>query len=203
MNADTEINGVTTVYLMRHGRTAHNVSDRLRGRNDLELDETGRTQAEALGTLFAEVSLSRVLSSPLQRAVHTAEPVARAVGLQVEPVEGLNDRDYGEWTGVERSEVIDRYGSVEAAPGVETWEALGERVTRAFDELLAESVGGAIAIVGHDASNRALLANLAPALAITPEDIPQSNGCWNCLQRDVGGWTVTVLDAIPGDGRYP
>ena len=203
MNANAEINGVATVYLMRHGRTAHNVSDRLRGRNDLDLDDTGRAQAEALGALFAEVNLSRVLASPLKRAVHTAEAVACAVGLRVEPVEGLNDRDYGEWTGVERSEVIDRYGSIEAAPGVESWEALSARVTQAFDDLVAESVGAAIAIVGHDASNRALLASLAPDLASNPEDIPQSNGCWNCLQRDTGGWSVTVLDATPGDGRYP
>lgn len=203
MNADASINEVTTVYLMRHGRTAHNVSDRLRGRHDLELDDTGRAQAETLGTLFAEVSLSRVLASPLQRAVHTAEPVARAAGLHVETVEGLNDRDYGEWTGVERSEVIDRYGSIDAAPGVESWEELSARVTQAFDEVVAESDGAAIVIVGHDASNRALLAALAPGLATSPEDIPQSNGCWNCLQRDTGGWMVTVLDATPGDGRYP
>lgn len=194
-------NGSATVYLMRHGRTAHNVSDRLRGRNDLELDEIGHTQAAALGELFAGVALSRVLASPLQRAVHTAEPMARSAGLSVEPIEGLNDRDYGEWTGVERSNVIERFGSIDAAPGVETWDTLSARVSRAFDELLAESDGSAIAIVGHDASNRALLATLVPDLAESPDDIPQSNGCWNCLKRDASGWTVTVLDAKPGDGN--
>lgn len=203
MKEETENNQVTTVYLMRHGRTAHNVSDRLRGRNDLELDDVGRSQGEALGELFAEVALSRVLASPLQRAVHTAEPVARAAGLNVESIEGLNDRDYGEWTGVERAEVIERFGSIEAAPGVETWDALSARVAQAFDDVVAESSGGAIAIVGHDASNRALLAMLAPGLAASPEDISQSNGCWNCLQWDAGDWTVSVLDASPGDGRYP
>lgn len=203
MNGEEQSNRVATVYLMRHGRTAHNVSDRLRGRNDLKLDEIGHAQAAALGELFSGIAISRVLASPLQRAVHTAEPMARSAGLSVEPIEGLNDRDYGEWTGVERSKVVERFGSIEAAPGVETWDALSARVSRAFDDLVAESGGTAIAIVGHDASNRALLATLAPDLAASPEDILQSNGCWNCMKRDAGGWIVTVLDARPGDGRYP
>lgn len=203
MTKTTSGRDVATVYLIRHGRTAHNVSDRLRGRNDLELDDAGRAQAAALGELFSGVSLSRVLASPLKRAVHTAEPVAVAVGCDVEPIEGLNDRDYGEWTGVERAEVIERYGAIDAAPGVESWDELTERLLRAFDDLLAESEPGAIAIVGHDASNRALLAALTPGIADSPDDIPQANGCWNCLVREAGGWALTVLDARPGDGRHP
>src|SRR5699024_9396873 len=152
---------------------------------------------------FAETPLSRVLASPLQRAVRTAEPVARVHGLHVEPAAGLNDRDYGQWTGAERCEVIDRYGSIDAAPGVESWDALSTRVAEAFDDLVAESDGPAIVIVGHDASNRALLKTLAPDLAADADDIPQANGCWNCLTRDVADWVVTVLNASPGDGRYP
>ena len=110
---------VTTVYLMRHGQTAYNVDDRLRGRADLELTDTGHAQADALGRLFAGIALSRVVSSPLRRALDTARPLATVAGLNVEPDDQFNDRDYGKWTGVSRSEVIQRFGSIDAAPGVE------------------------------------------------------------------------------------
>lgn len=84
---------------MRHGQTAFNVDDRLRGRADLALNDTGYAQAQNLANLFADVKLSRVMTSPLQRAAHTAQPTAAATGLAVETSDGLNDRDYGPWTG--------------------------------------------------------------------------------------------------------
>ena len=63
--------------------------------------------------------LTEVHSSPLHRAVTTAEIIARESGVtnQVDPA--FNDRDYGPWTGKIKSEVIAEFGSVDAAPGVE------------------------------------------------------------------------------------
>lgn len=194
---------VRTVYLIRHGRTAHNVSDRLRGRSDLALDATGRAQAQALGDLFAGVALSRVLTSPLRRAMQTAEPVARAAGVRVEPIAGFNDRDYGEWTGAERSMVIQRFGSVDSAPGVEAWDVLSARVRQSFETVVAESARPAIAIVGHDASNKALLAAIAPESTERLDEIAQDNGCWNRLDRRGRGWRLSVFNAEPGDGQRP
>lgn len=190
---------VTTVYLMRHGQTAYNVEDRFRGRADLALNDTGRAQAHALGELMAGLPITRVLASPLQRAIHTAEPVAAAAQVAVEPIAGLNDRDYGEWTGVERSEVVSRFGSINAAPGVESVQTLEDRVLAAFNALLQDSAGPAIAIVGHDATNRALLMRLIPEL----KEAPQANGCWNQIDWDGTRWQLRVLNAVPGDGRRP
>lgn len=201
MAASDAAQRVLTVFLLRHGQTAYNVAGRLRGRADPQLDEQGRAQADALGRLFAGVALSRVLASPLQRAVETAEPLARAVGLSVEVMDALNDRDYGPWTGSDRGEVQQRFGSIDAAPGVEPWHALCERVHQAFDGLLETSAGPAIALVGHDATNRALLEVLGAAANRSPGDIAQDNGCWNCLQWRSGRWELTVLNALPGDGQ--
>lgn len=203
MNNHDSRQPVVTVYLLRHGQTAYNVADRLRGRADPQLNEQGRAQADALGQLFTGVTLSRVLASPLQRAIQTAEPLARASGLQVEAIQAFNDRDYGPWTGSDRSEVQRRFGSIDAAPGVEPWGTLSRRVGQAFDQLLTTSAGPAIAMVGHDATNRALLAALDVIPGVAPGDITQDNGCWNCLQWRNGRWQLTVLNAVPGDGRLP
>ena len=195
---------VTTVFLLRHGQTAYNVAGRLRGRAaGPELTAQGHAQADALGRLFAGVALSRVLASPLQRAVKTAEPLAHAAGLPVETVDALNDRDYGPWTGHDRGEVEQRFGSVDAAPGVESWNALRHRMRQAFDLLLATSAGPAIALVGHDATHRALLADLIASLDPNRDDIPQDNGCWNRLEWHEGHWRLAVLNAKPGDGQRP
>lgn len=194
---------VITVFLLRHGQTAYNVAGRLRGRADPELNAQGRAQADALGQLFAGVALSRVLASPLQRTIQTAEPLARASGLQVEAMQSLNDRDYGPWTGSDRGEVERRFGSIDAAPGVEPWHVLCERMRQAFTWLLATSAGPAIALVGHDATNRALLAALDAAPSLRSDDIAQDNGCWNCLQWRDGRWQLTALNALPGDGQRP
>lgn len=83
------------------------------------LDNTGMKQAEALGTLFANVAWARVIASPLQRARQTAAPIARAVGVELEAMDGFNDRDYGQWAGEVRRDIEARFGSIDQAPGVE------------------------------------------------------------------------------------
>lgn len=65
--------------------------------------------------------------------------------------------------------------------------------------LLASSTGPAIALVGHDATNRALRMDLIPEL----KDAPQANGCWNKLTWDGARWQLAVLNATPGDGQHP
>ncbi|HET8700750.1 MAG TPA: histidine phosphatase family protein, partial [Nitrococcus sp.] len=192
------------VYLIRHGQTPLNAQGLIRGRLDEPLDQTGQHQAEALGRLFQGVTIARVLASPLQRARCTAAPIAASAGMEVEIDPGLNDRDYGEWAGHPRAEVEQRFGSVNAAPGVEPWEALTSRVVAAFEAIVAGmDRQRPVVIVGHDAVNRALLSALIPDLATAPDTIPQRTGCWSRLERTPQDWRIGVLDAIPGDGHEP
>lgn len=201
MPSDTT--GEITVYLLRHGQTELNAAGRMRGRINVALDETGRTQAEALGLLFKGVPLQRIIASPLQRARQTAAPVAQAVGVPVETEDSFNDRDYGAWTGEVREKVKARFGSVDQAPGVESWSALTDRIQRIFDDVVSAPDAGTMAIVGHDATNCALLATLIPDLADDPHAIPQRTGCWNKLIRRDGQWQAAILDARPNDGHTP
>jgi len=91
--------GPTVLYLIRHGQTAWNVEEVFRGRADVPLDERGRAQARATASVLASQPLAAVYSSPLQRAVLTARPIAEARGLAVEVDERLTDLDFGEWQG--------------------------------------------------------------------------------------------------------
>jgi broad specificity phosphatase PhoE len=112
--------GAPRVYLARHGRTALNAEDRLRGLSDPPLDEVGVAEAARLAEVLATKNPTAVISSPLQRAVATAEAIGAAAGVPASIDIRLNDRDYGTLTGERRDEVRCRFGSIDAAPGVET-----------------------------------------------------------------------------------
>ena len=190
------------VYLVRHGRTSLNADGVLRGRLDPPLDDAGRTEAADLGNLFADLPLAAVVSSPLSRARETAAPIVATTGAPLDIDPALTDRDYGQWAGTRQDEVECRFGSLDAAPGVESAEAFAARVASALTRLADRWAPGPIAVVAHEAVNRHVLARLVPGLG-PPGDIRQRIGCWNRLERASGSWRVPIVDGIPGDGRRP
>lgn len=201
--SDSQSAGESRVFLIRHGRTGLNAASRLRGRLDVPLDGVGRRQARALAQLFQDVPLRAVISSPLLRARQTALRLARSPALPLQVCPALIDRDYGSWSGHPRSEAESRYGSLEAAPGVEPWARFRVRVCEAFLAIVETAEDRPVAIVAHDAVNRAVISALVPGAAGEPDAIPQCTGCWNLLVHRSGAWDLPVLNAVPGDGRMP
>lgn len=104
------------LYLVRHGETDHNRNSLALGRADVPLNDRGIAQASRLGEALAGEPIAAVYSSPLTRALQTAEAVAshRDVRVQVKP--GLIEMDIGEADGLTFPEVRQRF------PGLlETW----------------------------------------------------------------------------------
>jgi broad specificity phosphatase PhoE len=190
------------VYLIRHGRTDLNAAGLLRGRLDPPLDSEGRTEAAALANLFHDVRLAAVVCSPLLRARQTAERIAAVTRAPLEFDDRLLDRDYGSWAGHTPSELECRFGSVDAAPGVEQRDAFACRVRAAIVGLADDYAPGPVAVVAHDAVNRCALAQLVPDLG-DADRIMQRTGCWNRLERHGSDWTAAIVDGVPDDGRRP
>ncbi len=67
---------MTEIILIRHGETQWNASETFRGRADIDLNETGICQSELLGKYLSAEKIDRIYSSPLKRAVKTAEAIA-------------------------------------------------------------------------------------------------------------------------------
>lgn len=87
------------IYLVRHGENdvmARHLAGRLPG---TFLNEKGRTQADALAKRLAAEPIKAIFSSPLERALQTAAPLAAVLNLPVLPLEGLIEIDYGSWQG--------------------------------------------------------------------------------------------------------
>lgn len=89
---------MTTILLIRHGENEYVKTGRLAGRlPEIHLNDKGRQQAQAVAEKLTGAPVKAVYSSPLERAMETAEPIARALELEVIPRQGLIETDFGEW----------------------------------------------------------------------------------------------------------
>jgi probable phosphomutase (TIGR03848 family) len=90
---------MTTVLLIRHGENSM-VGKRLAGRlPGVHLNDNGKKQAEQLAQVLCTAPIKAIYSSPLERAVETAEPLALALSLPVNIAPGLIELEYGDWQG--------------------------------------------------------------------------------------------------------
>ena len=157
---------MTTLLLVRHGETDWNLQSRFQGHADPPLNETGLAQARQLATMLAPRPLAAVYSSPLRRALQTAQIVAEPHGLRPEPVEGLREVDVGAWQGLSRDEVEQRFPEQfrrwlafgQGWEDGETYEEMGRRAVATLLELARRHEGETVLGVTHGGPIRAALA---------------------------------------------
>ena len=89
---------MTKIILTRHGHVEGINPERFRGRTELPLMELGRAQAKAVAARIAKTwNIAKVYTSPMGRGVATGQEIAKACCIICEPLEALNDLDYGQW----------------------------------------------------------------------------------------------------------
>lgn len=146
------------MLLVRHGQTP-TTGAVLPGRaKGLSLAAAGRDQAAAVAERLAALErLDAVYASPMERAKETAAPIARARGLRVRTDQGLNECDFGRWTGRELKELaklpewstVQRYPSGFTFPGGESFAVMQSRFTAALARLVERHRGGVVVAVSH------------------------------------------------------
>jgi probable phosphoglycerate mutase len=134
-----------TLLLIRHGENDYIKTGKAAGRiPGVHLNERGREQAEALANALAEVPIKAIYSSPLERALETAAPIARARRLEVQIEAELNESDVGTWQG--RSwkvlhtskawKVVQHAPSRFRFPGGESFPEMQVRVVTALENIV-------------------------------------------------------------------
>ena len=93
--------------LWRHGQTRWNVEDRFQGHTDVDLDETGRDQAERAARLLGSLEPQAIVSSDLLRAANTARALSRVTGVPVDEDPRLRETFGGSWQGLTVSQIRD------------------------------------------------------------------------------------------------
>jgi probable phosphomutase (TIGR03848 family) len=147
----------TKLVLVRHAVTEQ-TGPMLTGRAPgVNLSDAGRHQAKALGERLAEVPVAAVYASPIERTTQTAGAVAAHHGLDVRPLPGVLEADYGEWTGGKLADLAktDLWKTVQRAPsrarfpGGESLATMQVRMVAALEVVVADHPGEVVVVVSH------------------------------------------------------
>jgi probable phosphomutase (TIGR03848 family) len=157
----------TTLVLVRHAVTAHTgplLSGRMPG---VDLSETGIKQAEDAGARLAGLPITAIYASPIERTRQTAEHIAQHHDLPVQPLEGVIEADYGEWTGEKIADLAktDLWKTVQVTPSRarfpngESLIEMQSRMVAALEAVVADHPGEMVVVVSHADPIKAAIAH--------------------------------------------
>ncbi|MCR6516223.1 MAG: histidine phosphatase family protein [Clostridium sp.] len=158
----------TTIYLTRHGQTEWNIEKRLQGRGNSPLTKDGIDRAKELRERIKEIELDVIYSSPIERALHTANIIKGEKQLEVITEDGLMEMCFGDYEGRKTDEVMKEnpewnidlimHGDVNlSAPNGENLGSVRTRVKDAMDKIIEENRGKNVLIVAHGITLKALM----------------------------------------------
>jgi broad specificity phosphatase PhoE len=159
-----------TIYFLRHGETAASRIGSYCGELDIELTPVGLEMAEAFASAYKDFPWTAIYTSPKQRTVNTAKPLCEAIGLEMQPRDGLKEIAYGKWEGMTPEAVSREYHDdfirYLADPG---WNAptggeravdIARRSTAVLEEIEQTHPAGDVLVVSHKATIRIMLCAL-------------------------------------------
>lgn len=187
-------------YFLRHGQTDWNIPTqaRLQGHSDVPLNELGEYQALTAAQRLAHLGLTRIVASPLSRALRTAQLANEFLNLPLTTCPLLMERSFGSLEGRVTAEVRAEAGlqpgqsiTLALPPDAEPWPATKARITSAIATQLAEYPTDTILFVSHGANFRALVEELCGAHLESENCI--SHKFWPASDNDPTRWHVTTI----------
>ena len=150
------------IYLIRHGETDWNLQGKLQGREDIELNDTGRMQAGKSAIALKDTGVKVILTSPLIRAVETANIISESLeGSYVIIEEDLIERDFGVLSGMtyDRNKYFDSFGRKEES--MESFDLLSKRLMNCVLKKAEKYKDQDIIMISHGAAINAVLSVLS------------------------------------------
>lgn len=180
------------LILVRHAETEWNRLRRIQGTSDIPLNPAGMSQAELVGAYLQSHSFNAIFSSPLKRAMQTADEIARrqTAGRAI-PADALREISYGSWEAALFEDIPEKWPVEWASyradparnrpPGGEKIEMLLTRTQAFVDDLRHTREGQSLCIVGHSGTIRGILCG---ALCGTPDTWVRLS-VWNASVSEV------------------
>ncbi|MCI9890005.1 histidine phosphatase family protein [Micrococcales bacterium 31B] len=193
----------TIIHVVRHCETVWHAGNRYAGATDVELTSRGLAQAAALAEQIAAADLpvAALYSSDLQRAAATAQPTARALGLDVTLDARLREVNYGIGEGLTSAEHLERFPEAARAfvaqpadapfPEGESGRAAHARAAAALDDIASRHVDGSVLVFAHATIIRLL------ATGYLGIDLNEYRRCFPLLDN----CTLTSFEVTPGSSR--
>ena len=198
---------------MRHGQADNNVNRILVGRHiESHLTEYGKHQVLDTAKYLGEISIDKVLVSPVVRTIETAEIVCEYLGLDYQIDERLYEIELGRLVGMNYEEIISKYGNLflefytenEAALtpyGVESFASIKQRIKNILDEMAETYSDRNVLMISHLDPIKAAIAII---LDLKPESLYKwqiRNASLTILKNDSKAYTLTGVNVM-GMPRY-
>ena len=144
------------ILLIRHGENDYVKTGRMAGRlPDVHLNERGRAQSVELAEALAQAPIKALYSSPMERALETAAPLAEKLGLEINVRPGLLETNIGDWSGMElkAARKLPEWKTIQSAPsrfrfpGGESFVEMQSRLVNEIELIAKEHKGDADALV--------------------------------------------------------
>lgn len=186
---------IEELILVRHGQTLHNVAGVAQGWNDSALSDRGREQVSRLGARLANAGATALYSSPLGRALSTAEAISNVTGLEIVAVDDLREMSYGRWENRsfldvrrEEEEAYQRWiGDEECAcPGGESHADVRRRLDRVFRSINSPRP----VLVTHGTAIRIAVTALLDLPVMASRQFAQDNAAVNLFVRRGERWVL-------------
>jgi probable phosphoglycerate mutase len=199
----------TRIIFVRHGQTAWNAGageERFRGRTDLPLNRLGEAQAQAIADRLERAPVEAVYASPLLRTQQTAAPLAKRLGLPVQPHANLLDINYGRFQGLTHAqasrtdpELYAQWRSTPSRVRFPGGEGLADVQARLLD-LLQEAAnlhqGQTVILIGHQIVNKVLVCTLLGLNLDQIWQIQQDTCGLDIFEEADGGWCTVGLNDV-------
>ena len=158
------------LHLVRHGETIWHSQNKYAGHTDIELTDSGHSQARALSIWAATVKPYAIYSSDLVRAIETAKPLAEILGLEIIADPRFREVNFGLVEGLSPEEIKEKYPDLWESfisqpadvqmPGGESGKSALERAAKAIDEILDLNENGEVILICHGTLMRLIACDL-------------------------------------------
>ncbi len=183
---------LTRIFLVRHGQTDWNKDKVFRGLADRPLSDAGRAEALALGEALKDEPVDAIYASPLIRARQTVEPLSRWKHKKIQPLPGVGDIDYGDWSGQSDAAVAQAYPKLYQAwqkrpatvrfPHGESLAQVAARALRALQTVARAHPGRTVVVASHRVPCKVLALKLLGLPLSRFWDLRQDVACINLFE---------------------
>jgi len=195
---------MSSIYLVRHGQTAWNKEEIFRGRTDIPLDETGLKQAELAAGYFKGMEIDAIYSSPLSRALQTAQKIAQFHNLEVQPLTGIIDMSFGDWEGRQHQEIREKDSKtyrqwveephLVRLPGGEGLDDVRVRAMAALEEVIRSNPEKTLVLVSHRVICKVLICAILGLDNSHFWQITQDTTAINLIQYRKGKYILSLMN---------
>jgi len=196
------------IIFLRHGQAENNTKKILAGRSPgVNLTETGIQQAEQTATMLESLNISKIYSSPIDRALQTAEIVGKHCDLEITPDERLIELEMGKFTKMPYDQIFAKHGNVflkfyegsneVSENGVETFSQVQKRIFEMVDFVIDKHKNENVVLVTHMDPIKAMIGK---TLSLKPEilfELIIANASLNIFKNHDQKIYLTGINVMP------